>query len=87
MPFGVLAYALRGLIWALLEECPIPKTATGSAIGLISVVGYSPDLYVPQINSYLLSNYPIVQGYQMYFAYIACVFFGWCLDNLDFDAA
>ena len=73
VPFGILAYALRGLIWALLEDCPIPKTATGSAIGLISVVGYSPDLYVPQINSYLLSNYPMVQGYQMFFAYIASV--------------
>lgn len=73
VPFGILAYALRGLIWALLEDCPIPKKATGSAIGLISVVGYSPDLYVPQINSHLLSNYPIVQGYQMYFAYIATV--------------
>ncbi|MFK7730450.1 MAG: nitrate/nitrite transporter [Pseudomonadales bacterium] len=72
VPFGILAYALRGLIWALLEDCPIPKTAIGSAIGLISVVGYSPDLYVPQINSYLLSNYSMTEGYQLFFAYIAC---------------
>ncbi len=72
VPFGILAYALRGLIWALLEDCPIPKTAIGSAIGLISVVGYSPDLYVPQVNSYLLSNYSMTQGYQLFFAYIAC---------------
>ncbi|MGI9285890.1 MAG: MFS transporter [Pseudomonadales bacterium] len=73
VPFGILAYALRGLIWALLEDCPIPKTATGSAIGLISVIGYSPDFYVPQVSSYLLSNYPIVQGYQLFFSYIAAV--------------
>lgn len=79
VPFGILAYALRGLIWALLEDCPIPKTAVGSAIGLISVVGYSPDYYIPQINAYLLENYETTHAYQMYFGYIACAALVGCL--------
>jgi sugar phosphate permease len=70
-PFGMLIYAARGVMWAMLYDCPIPKSMTGTAIGFISIVGYSPDAYVPQVNSYLLSNYSTSTGYQLFFAYVA----------------
>jgi hypothetical protein len=70
---GVLTYAIRGLYWSLLDRCNVPMQTTGLAIGLISVLGYSPDVFLPLINGYLTQNYPGVHGYQMYFGYVAAV--------------
>ncbi len=70
---GVLTYAIRGLYWSLLDRCNVPVQTMGLAIGLISVLGYSPDVFLPLINGYLTQNYPGVQGYQMYFAYVSAV--------------
>ena len=41
------------------------------AIGLISVLGYSPDVFLPLINGYLTQTFPGVFGYQLYFGYVA----------------
>ena len=71
VPFGGLVYAVRGLIWAVLQDCPIPTYLTGTAIGFISIMGYSSDIYIPQVSSYLLSTYADQAGYQLFFAYIA----------------
>ncbi|MFM0023658.1 MFS transporter [Paraburkholderia azotifigens] len=70
---GVLTYAIRGLYWSLLDRCNVPVETMGLAIGLISVLGYSPDVFLPLINGYLTQNYPGVRGYQMYFGYVAAV--------------
>jgi len=70
---GVLTYAIRGLYWSLLDRCNVPVEIMGLAIGLISVLGYSPDVFLPLINGYLTQNYPGVHGYQMYFGYVAAV--------------
>ena len=70
---GVLTYAIRGLYWSLLDRCKVPVQTMGLAIGLISVLGYSPDVFLPLINGYLTQNYPGVHGYQMYFGYVAAV--------------
>lgn len=71
VPFGSLVYAVRGLIWAVLQDCSIPTYLTGTAIGFISIMGYSSDIYIPQVSSYLLSTYADQAGYQLFFAYIA----------------
>ncbi|WP_250436997.1 MFS transporter [Caballeronia sp. ATUFL_F2_KS9A] len=68
---GVMTYAIRGLYWSLLDQCKVPAETMGLAIGLVSVVGYSPDAVLPLINGYLTQNYPGVYGYQLYFGYIA----------------
>jgi sugar phosphate permease len=70
---GVLTYAIRGLYWSLLDRCNVPVQTMGLAIGLISVLGYSPDVFLPLINGYLTQNYPGAHGYQMYFGYVAAV--------------
>ncbi|PRX31362.1 sugar phosphate permease [Paraburkholderia sp. BL18I3N2] len=68
---GILTYAIRGLYWSLLDRCNIPVTTMGLAIGLISVLGYSPDVFLPLINGYLTQTFPGVFGYQLYFGYVA----------------
>ncbi|RFU45109.1 nitrate/nitrite transporter [Paraburkholderia sp. DHOC27] len=70
---GILTYAIRGLYWSLLDRCNVPLETTGLAIGLISVLGYSPDVFLPLINGYLTQTYPGVFGYQLYFGYVAAV--------------
>ena len=68
---GFLTYAVRGIFWATLESCNIHNTIKGLAIGLISLVGYSPDVYLPLINGALLDRYPGKTGYALYFSGIA----------------
>ncbi|MDN7727607.1 MFS transporter [Burkholderia gladioli] len=70
---GILTYAVRGLYWSLLDDCRVPVHCSGLAIGLISVLGYSPDVFVPLINGYATQNFPGASGYQIYFGYIAAI--------------
>ncbi|WP_176042396.1 MFS transporter [Burkholderia stabilis] len=70
---GILTYAIRGLYWSLLDDCKVPTHCAGLAIGLISVLGYSPDVFVPLINGYVTQTYPGAHGYQLYFGYIAAI--------------
>jgi hypothetical protein len=66
-----MTYAIRGLYWSLLDQCKVPAETTGLAIGLVSMIGYSPDAVLPLINGYLTQNFPGAHGYQLYFGYIA----------------
>ncbi|KWF75898.1 MFS transporter [Burkholderia diffusa] len=70
---GILTYAIRGLYWSLLDDCRVPARCAGLAIGLISVLGYSPDVFVPLINGYVTQTWPGAHGYQLYFGYIAAI--------------
>lgn len=69
---GVLTYAIRGLYWSLLDACRVPLSVTGLAIGLISVIGYLPDIFLPMINAAFAAHYPGIDSTRFYFAYIAC---------------
>ncbi|HAU5562754.1 TPA: MFS transporter [Serratia fonticola] len=70
---GMFAYAVRGLYWALLDRCDIPPHCTGLAIGLVSVIGYSPDIYLPLLSGYLTQHFPGATGYRFFFAYIVFI--------------
>jgi len=71
LSIGILTYAVRGIFWATLESCNIDNRIKGLAIGAISLLGYSPDIYLPLINGALLQRYPGKLGYGIYFAGIA----------------
>ena len=71
---GLATYAIRGIFWATLDSCQVPIRIKGLAIGVISLIGYSPDIYLPLINGFLLEKYPGKPGYSIYFAGI--VFMG-----------
>ncbi|WP_051421361.1 MULTISPECIES: MFS transporter [Burkholderia] len=70
---GLLTYAVRGLYWSVLERCDVPPRITGLAIGVISLLGYSPDVFLPLLNGWLTTEYPGMHGYQLYFGYVACM--------------
>jgi sugar phosphate permease len=71
VPFGLLVYAARGIFWALLYDCPLPTRVLGTAIGFISIMGYSSDAYIPQVAAYLHGTYSTASAYQLFFAYVA----------------
>jgi MFS family permease len=54
---GLFVYVIRGVYWSLLEDCRVPVAATGIAIGLISLVGYLPDIVLPQISAAIYTAY------------------------------
>nr|WP_067291637.1 MFS transporter [Marinobacterium profundum] len=70
---GVLTYAIRGLYWSILDGCNIPLHVTGLAIGIVSLIAYTPDIFLPQINGFIAARYEGVTVYQLYFGYIAAM--------------
>jgi nitrate/nitrite transporter NarK len=54
---GLFLYAIRGIYWSLLDDCRVPVAATGIAIGIISFVGYLPDIVIPQISGAIYSAF------------------------------
>lgn len=68
---GLLTYAVRGIFWSTLESCKVSNKIKGLAIGVISLVGYSPDMYLPLASGYLFDAYPGKMGYGLYFGGIA----------------
>ena len=60
-------YAARTLYFAVLHEGQIPLALTGTAVGLISFVGYTPDIFVGPVMGYFLDNSPGAVGHQQVF--------------------
>jgi len=60
-------YAARALYFAVMESGRIPLALTGTAVGLISLVGYIPDVFAGPAIGYLLDNSPGVKGHQHVF--------------------
>jgi predicted MFS family arabinose efflux permease len=68
---GLLTYAVRGLYWATLGGCNISKKIKGLAIGIISMIGYAPESYLPLISAALIEQYPGGLGYKIYYLIIS----------------
>ncbi len=64
-------YAVRALYFAVMQEGQIPLAVTGTAVGVISVVGYTPDIFVGPIMGYLLDASPGIVGHQHVFIMLA----------------
>ncbi|MBZ0328159.1 MAG: MFS transporter [Altibacter sp.] len=60
-------YAFRTLYFAAMQEGYIPLVVTGTAVGLISLVGYTPDIFMGPAMGYLLDNSPGEPGHQHVF--------------------
>ena len=64
---GLLTYAVRGLYWATLGGCNVPNKIKGLAIGIISMIGYFPEVYLPLLSASLIEQYPGGLGYKIYY--------------------
>ena len=64
-------FGLRGLYFAIFHDARVPVALTGTATGLVSVVGYTPDIFMGPINGYLTDTYPGALGHQYFFGLLA----------------
>ncbi len=64
-------FAVRAVYFALLQETRIDKAHTGTAVGLISVVGFTPDIFFAPIAGRLLDASPGSAGHHHYFMLLA----------------
>ncbi|WP_298768864.1 nitrate/nitrite transporter [uncultured Shewanella sp.] len=64
----ITIFAVRAIYFALLEENQVSRYQTGITIGLISVIGFTPDVFFAPMAGYLLDTYPGITGYQYLFS-------------------
>jgi nitrate/nitrite transporter NarK len=67
---GSAVFALRGVYFALFEEGGVPARVTGTAVGVISVIGFTPDIFVGLVGGWLLDRSPGVLGHQHFFLFL-----------------
>lgn len=58
---------MRGIYFAPIDECRVPKHLVGTAVGAVSVIGFFPDVYMNAIVGSLMGKFPRVQGYKYVF--------------------
>ena len=64
---AVAIYGLRGVYFAIMEEVDVPRHVTGTAVGIISLVGYTPDIFIMPIAGWLIDRSPGAAGHQHFF--------------------
>lgn len=64
-------FALRGLYYAIMGEGGIPLAVTGTAVGVVSVIGYTPDVFMGPLMGWLLDATPGAGGHRQVFAVAA----------------
>ena len=60
-------FAVRGVYFALLEQTRLSSRLTGTAVGLISVIGFTPDIFFAPLAGRLLDAAPGIAGHQHFF--------------------
>ena len=64
---------MRSTYMATLAEAKIPMAAAGTAVGLVSMIGYLPDAFIYTMMGSWLDNYPGVDGYHRIFIYLCAM--------------
>jgi len=65
--FSVGVYAARSLYFAVMERGQIPIMFTGTAVGVISLIGFTPDIFIGPVIGYFLEGSPGEVGHQHVF--------------------
>jgi nitrate/nitrite transporter NarK len=66
-------FALRGIYFALLQETRTPRHITGAAVGMISLVGYTPEIFFASIAGRILDATPGAGGHLNLFLFLASI--------------
>ena len=66
-------FAVRGIYYALLQETGTPPKITGTTVGIMSFVGYTPEIFFAPIAGRILDASPGIPGHQNYFLFLAAI--------------
>lgn len=69
---GLFGLALYGIVYSIATETRIPIIAMGTAVGIASVIGYTPDFFMATLFGTWLDNYGNA-GYNYIFIFLASV--------------
>ena len=69
----IAVFALRGIYFALLQETRTPRHITGAAVGMISLIGYTPEIFFAPIAGRILDATPGAGGHLNLFMFLACI--------------
>ncbi len=71
---GLGLFALRGIYFALLEESAVPLHLTGTAVGVVSFIGYTPEIFMPLLGGWLIDRWAGgATGYNVLFSFLCAV--------------
>lgn len=65
-------YCNYGIVFSLMDDGGIPMEVSGTAIGLISTIGYLPEVVCPFVAGVVLDTYSVL-GYKYYFLAVGVV--------------
>jgi sugar phosphate permease len=66
-------FAIRGIYFALLEETRTPRHVTGAAVGMVSLLGYTPEIFFAPIAGRILDATPGAGGQHNLFLFLAAI--------------
>ena len=69
----VAVFAIRGIYYALLQETRTPPQITGTTIGIMSFVGYTPEIFFASIGGRILDASPGIVGHQNYYLFLSAI--------------
>ncbi|MGD2035243.1 MAG: MFS transporter [Bacteroidales bacterium] len=64
-------YGVRALYFALISEEDLSLATTGTIVGIVSVIGFTPDIFMSPWMGYLLDSNPGITGYRYVFMVLA----------------
>lgn len=56
--------------WAMMDEGAIPEEYSGTAAGIISTIGYLPEIFVSILAGVMIDKNPGVNGYRQFFGFL-----------------
>lgn len=59
------------MYFALLEETGTPRHLTGTTVGAVSLIGYTPEIFFGPVSGRILDRSPGLEGHQDYFLFLA----------------
>lgn len=68
---AVGTYIIRGLYFSILRDGGIPLALSGTAIGVVSIIGYTPDIFATPLYGYFLDTYEGIKGHQLVYLTLA----------------
>ena len=63
-------FALRGIYFCYLQETKIPTNIIGFSVGIISLIGFFPDVYIGPVFGYFLDTYTKVEAFNLCFLFL-----------------
>merc|ERR1712085_249080 len=70
---SLCAFGLATVYFTLLDEFGFPQEETGTAVGIVSAIGFLPDIFVTPIAGYFLDSYEGQQAYRLLMLTVAII--------------